>query len=172
MNSLCRQHLPFVFLSDGVSHSTKHVSHDWFGESQFYDGKLHRKGPAHKHGRKRRQDDRRPTNRTHRVCALPQSHPARTPTEHQCLYGGRPWVARDTLHATPPKRQALVANIEAEPILLTPQIQEASTRLSDKNTITITSPPQIQERPNRRPSPRFRSSRLSRYRKCNVSRFS
>ena len=31
--------------------------------------------------------------------------PARTPTVHQCLYGGRPWGARDTLHATPPRRQ-------------------------------------------------------------------
>ena len=26
-------------------------------------------------------------------------------TVHPCLYGGRPWVAQDTLHATPAKRQ-------------------------------------------------------------------
>ena len=32
--------------------------------------------------------------------------PARTPTVHQCLYGGRPFVAQDnTLRAAPPKRQ-------------------------------------------------------------------
>ena len=89
-------------------------------------------GQAHKHVRKRRQDDRTRTNRTHRVGALPQSHPglcgrlvvpARTPTVHLCLYGKRPWVAQDTLHATPPKRQdqglqrhALVTNMVAEPV--------------------------------------------------------
>ena len=27
--------------------------------------------------------------------------PARTPRVHQCLHGGRPWVARQTPHATP-----------------------------------------------------------------------
>ena len=29
----------------------------------------------------------------------------RTPTVHQYFYGGRSWVARDTLHATPPQRR-------------------------------------------------------------------
>ena len=47
-----------------------------------------------------------PTARTglalcHKVILDSVAHwwvPARTPTLHQCLYGGRPWVARDTRH--------------------------------------------------------------------------
>ena len=68
----------------------------------------HHRGQAHQHVRSRRQDDWRRTNRTHRVGALPQSHPgllwhtgwvpARTPTVHQCLCGGRPWVAHNKLY--------------------------------------------------------------------------
>ena len=52
-----------------------------------------------------------PTARTglaHRITMDSVAHwwvRARTPTEHQCLYGGRPWVARDTVHAAPPQRQ-------------------------------------------------------------------
>ena len=54
-----------------------------------------------------------PTARTglalcHRVILDSVAHwwvPARTPTVHQCFYGGRPWVARDTLHTIPPKRK-------------------------------------------------------------------
>ena len=77
---------------------------------------------------------------------------ARTPTVHQCLYGGRPWVAQDTLHATPPKRQdhglqrhALVTNMFAEPVCCNrawgqeqftspPPIQEGSNRKSGSST--------------------------------------
>ena len=40
--------------------------------------------------------------------------PARTPTVHQCLYGGRPWVARSQLHTL--QRHALVTNTVAEPV--------------------------------------------------------
>ena len=43
--------------------------------------------------------------------------PARTPTVHQCLYGGWPWVVQDSLHATTTtttrprlSRHALVTN--------------------------------------------------------------
>ena len=51
-------------------------------------------------------------------------------------------------------------------------VETADLRSSDKawRQEQCTSPPQIQERPHRKPSPRFRS-RLSRYRKCNLSRF-
>ena len=45
------------------------MRHNWFGELQFYNAE------HHQHVRMRRQDDRRRTNRTHRVGALPQSHP-------------------------------------------------------------------------------------------------
>ena len=71
----------------------------------------------HKHVRKRRQDDWRRTDRTHRVgVLLPmppclcigghtggslQGHPRYT----SALTVGRPWVARNKLHATPPQRQ-------------------------------------------------------------------
>ena len=72
---------------------------------------------------------------------------ARTPTVHQCLYGGRPWVAQDTLHATPPKRQdqglqrhALVTNMFAEPVCCDRAWGQEQ----------FTSPPPIQEGPNRK----------------------
>ena len=48
-----------------------------------------------------------PTTTPRRVGSLPQGHPglwstpvdpARTPTVHRCLYGGRPWVARHKLN--------------------------------------------------------------------------
>ena len=53
--------------------------------------------------------------------------PASTPTVHQCLYGGRPWVARNHLHTTTPKRldqglqrhalvTNMVTNMVAEPV--------------------------------------------------------
>ena len=45
----------------------------------------------------------------HRVILDSVEHwwvPARTPMVHQCLYGGRPWVARSKLHSpTTDKRQ-------------------------------------------------------------------
>ena len=36
----------------------------------------------------------------HRVTLAQWWVPARTPTVHQCLFGGRPWVARSNLHET------------------------------------------------------------------------
>ena len=70
---------------------------------------------------------------------------ARTPTVHQCLYGGRPWV--DTLLATPPKRQdqglqrhALVTSMFAEPVCCDRAWGQEQ----------FTSPPPIQEGPNRK----------------------
>ena len=126
------------------------------GKLPFHDANHHHRGQVHKHVRKRRRDDRRRTNRTHRLslCHRVILHSvahwwvlARTPTVHQCLYGGRPWVAQDTLHATPPLRQdqglqrhALVTNMFAEPVCC------------DRAWVQkqFTSPPPIQEGPNRK----------------------
>ena len=81
---------------------------------------------------------------------------ARTPTVHQCLYGGRPWVTQDTLHATPPKRQdqglqrhALVTNMFAEPV----RWDRAWGQEQFK------SPPPFQEGPNRKSGSSTSSSR-------------
>ena len=98
--------------------------------------------------------------------------PARTPTVHQCFHGGRPWVAHNKLHAQHrnDKTKVIAPRLGYQHGggvgLLKPQIFEAATELGDKNTFT--SPPQIQERPNRNPL----SQILSRYRKCSLSRFS
>ena len=151
-------------------HATEHENHNWFGELQFYNAEYHHRGQAHKHVRKPRQDDRRCTSRTHRVGAFATESswtlwhiggvPARTPTEYQCFHGGRPWVARNQLHTTNTKSTR--PRYTAPPFgyqhgvgagSLKPQNYEAATKLGDKNTFTSSS--QVQERPNRKPSPRF-----------------
>ena len=62
------------------------------GQLPFHDANHHHRGQLHKHVRKRRRDDRRRTNRTHRVVALPQSHPG--------LCGTLVGPGKDT-HSTP-----------------------------------------------------------------------
>ena len=100
----------------------------WFGELPFHDAEHHHRGQVHKHVRKRRQDDRRRTNRTHRVGALPRSHPGLcgtlvgrgedthgTPVPPRRKAVGGPETAS---HATPKRedqglqRHALVTNME------------------------------------------------------------
>ena len=69
------------------------MSHNCFGELQFYNAKHHHRGQAHK-------DDRRRTNRTHRVGALPQSDPG--------LCGTLVGPSKDTHRApVPPRREAV-----------------------------------------------------------------
>ena len=71
----------------------------------------------HEHERKehmmsRRQQHQHPHKEglalCHRVTLESVAHwwvPARTPTVHQCLYGGRLWVAHNKLHKTTPDRR-------------------------------------------------------------------
>ena len=84
------------------------MGHNWFGECFFYDAEHHHRGQAHKHVRKARQDDRRRTNSTHRVGALPQSHPGlvgpRKDT-HGTPVPLRRKAVGNQLHTTTPKRQ-------------------------------------------------------------------
>ena len=55
-------------------HATENKCHNRLENYKFHNAEHHHRGQAHKHVRKRRQDDRRRINRTHRVGALPQSH--------------------------------------------------------------------------------------------------
>ena len=92
-------------------------------------------GQAHKHVRKRRQHDRRLTNRTHRLAA----HwwvPVGTHT-------GLQQASRDTTKTTRLRFTALrLGNQDGSGTSLNkPQICEAATEFSDKKTFT--SPPQI-----------------------------
>ena len=79
--------------------ATEHGNHNWFGELPFHDAKHHHRGQAHKHVCKRRQDDRRRTNRTYRVGALPQSHPG--------LFGTLVGPGKDTHGTSVPLRKAV-----------------------------------------------------------------
>ena len=100
---------------DTVSIPTFHRTHEsHFGELQFYNAGHHHRGQAHKHVRKRRQDGRR-TNRTHRVGARSQGWRSVTESSWTLWHTGGPCkdtgtpvplrreaqVARDTLHVTP-----------------------------------------------------------------------
>ena len=49
------------------SNMPQNTNHKWFGELRFHSAEHPHRGQAHTHVRIRRQDDRRRTNRTHRV---------------------------------------------------------------------------------------------------------
>ena len=99
--------------SRGVSIPTCHRTR----ALQFHNAEHHNRGQGHKHVRKRRQDYSRRTDLTHRVGALlptpsclgigghtggfRQGHPP----DKSAHIMGRPWVAHNKLHATPPTRQ-------------------------------------------------------------------
>ena len=111
-NELARQRL---LSSRGVSIPTCHrtqVSQS-FGEfqvSQCGTPSQRTSSQTRSQAETRRQETHRPHAQgslCHRVTLDSVAHwwvPARTPTAHQCFHGGRPWVARDTLHATPQRR--------------------------------------------------------------------
>ena len=138
------------------------MSHNRFGELQFYSAEHHHRGQAHKHVRKPRQHDRRRTNSTHRVGVLPQSHPGLcgtlvgpskdtrgtpVPLQRKTVGGPQP-ASHDNTETTRPRFAASRFGYQhgSGASLLKPQIFEAATKLDDKNTFT--SPPQIHERPS------------------------
>ena len=127
--------------------------HNWFGELQFYNAEHHHRGQAHKHVRTPRQDDRRRTNRTQRVGALPQSHFG--------LCGTLVGPGKDTPGTPVPLRRGAVGgpqpashdNTETTRLrftasrfgyqhgrgagLLKPQIYEALSKLDEKNSSRV-----------------------------------
>ena len=78
--------------------------------------------------------------------------------------GGPRHAPRDTTNTTRPRFTAPRLGYQhgSGAGLLEPQIYDAATELGDKSTFT--SPPQIQEKPNRNPSARVLGRRVSRYR--------
>ena len=149
-NELARQRLSS---SKGVSIPTFHRTHEsqlvWRISVFASGGKMTGDAPYARTGLPLR----------HRVILDSVAHcwvPARTPTVHSAFTeGGRGWPqTRFTRHHQNDKTKVTAPRLGHEhgcgAGLLKPQIYEAAT---DKNTFT--SPPQIQERPNRQPSPRF-----------------
>ena len=103
--------------------------------------------------RMRRQIDRRRTNRTHRVGALPQSHPGlcgtlaapgkdTPPYISASTEGGRGWPkTRFTRHHQNDKTKVTAPRLGYQcgsgAGLLKPQIYEAATKLGDKNSARV-----------------------------------
>ena len=129
------------------------MSHNWFGAVQFYSAEHHHRGQAHKHVRSRRQDDRRRTNRTHTVGALPQSHPGLcgtlvgpskdthgtpVPLRREAV-GGPRHAPRDTTKTTRPRFTAPRLGYQqgSGAGLLKPQIYEAATELGERTSSTV-----------------------------------
>ena len=129
------------------------MSHNGIGKLQFYNAKHHHRGQAHKHVRKRRQADRRRTDRAHRVGALPPSHPGLCGTlvgpgkdTHATpvplwreAVGGPRHAPRDTTKTTTPRFAAPRLGYQhgSGAGLLKPQMYEAATELGDKNSSRV-----------------------------------